>query len=1295
MKTSKEINFICPGLKAGALKTINLKSDMKKFYTSILALLLLIQSATLIAQERNIFIDIESPAIVSRNTTEPHTFYIPFSNPEQAFENKHEASPYFRSLNGFWKFKWVGKIAERPQDFFMPGFDAKNWDNIAVPSNWELQGYGIPIYVNQDYEWTNNPLPPAIPHDVNPTGSYRTTFSIPNDWQNRKVFLHFGAVKSAFYVWINGQQVGFSKGSKTPAEFDITSFLKPGENLLAVQVFRWSDGSYLECQDFWRISGIERDVFLYSVPLTYISDYFAHPTLVNNYRDGQLDLEVDITNPGTKKSEKMSLEVNLLGNSPNVILYKEKRYFKPGTTPNLTQKFSHFITEPRKWTAETPELYTLVISLLDKKGKILETVASKIGFRTSEIKNGQLLINGVPVLIKGVNRHEHDPVTGHVISEESMLKDITMMKQNNINTVRTCHYPNTPRWYELCDEYGLYLIDEANIESHGMGYGERSLAKDPAWEKAHINRVNRMLERDKNHPSVIIWSMGNEAGDGVNFTACYKLIKQKDPSRPIHYERALLGPNTDIYCPMYPSIEYIESYAKQKQDRPLIMCEYAHSMGNSTGNFQDYWDVIEKYDQLQGGCIWDWVDQGITKTDKNGEKFFAYGGDFGPPEVPSDGNFCANGLVSADRTAHPALSEVKKTYQYATIQAVDPYMGKFHLINKHDFINLDRYDLNWRVEADGKTIIDGKIEKPDIEPSSSKSFTINLSNLDYQPGKEYFVNFSLVTRSADGLIPAGFEVASEQIALPNPMPILKKIMPVIPDLISSENESSYEFSGNDFKLTLNKSTGEITQWISDGTELLDEGLTPNFWRAPTDNDFGNGMEIRCAPWKIASGNRVLQNLSLKKIDASATMAEEKFFLPDVNSTFLVAYTINGRGEVWVESRLELLNFPEPTVGVMAASRQGFGNAIDLVMSPSILKINDPGMVSLDNFTLEVMINPAGFTERNAIWDNEEWAKGRLHFEFRENGKLYFFLGGNEYEPFNYSFTPNNWYFLSLAYNRAEKQLNFYVNGEFIQTINFGNAEALDISGISTIGGFKDGERLFEGKIDEFRLWESTLNAEEIRSYSHKSITGEEPDLLLYFNFEKSDSGVFDAISGNNMTAEYVDLRIIRPELPRFGMRFSMPGKFENISWYGRGPQENYCDRNKAAFIGFYEDKVSDQYFPYIRPQENGYKTDIRRMAITDEAGKGIMIEGFPLFSGSSLQNSIGDFDQGTKTNYRHTNDIQPRDTTFVTLDLKQMGVGGDDSWGARPHPQYLLPAANYEFKFILRPVDLKKTGFFE
>ncbi len=588
----------------------------------------------------------ENPDIIGINKMDPHANAIPYTSLKDALVGKINNSEYVRSLNGNWKFLWSENPVSVPKDFYNPEFNDSDWNEIPVPSNWELQGYGIPIYINQPYEFADprspftemlRPDPPHVPHDYNPVGTYRTSFNVPAHWQGRRVILHFGAVKSAMFVWVNGEKAGYSQGSKLPAEFDITDFVKEGKNLLAVEVLRWSDGSYLECQDFWRISGIERDVYLWSVPNIHIYDYFAHADLDERYDNGLLNTTVQIRNSTKPDNKKYTLTLKLFGLKNKQVL-KEKKVFV-NTEKDLELDFSSEIDDVRKWTAETPELYTLVLEL--KKGEsIIEMVSHKIGFRKVEIKDGQLLVNGMPVLIKGVNRHEHDEYTGHVISHKLMEKDIALMKQYNINAVRTCHYPDDPYWYELCDKYGIYLIDEANIESHGMGYRpDRTLGNNPAWKKAHLDRVKRMVERDKNHPSVIIWSMGNEAGDGVNFDTVSAWLHHRDPSRPVHYERALKRPTVDIYSPMYPSIGYIERYAQSDPYRPLIMCEYAHSMGNSTGNLQDYWDVIEKYPALQGGFIWDWVDQGLAKKDKNGVKYWAYGGDYGPDTIPSDGNF--------------------------------------------------------------------------------------------------------------------------------------------------------------------------------------------------------------------------------------------------------------------------------------------------------------------------------------------------------------------------------------------------------------------------------------------------------------------------------------------------------------------------------------------------------------------------------------------------------------------------------------------------------------------------------
>ena len=565
--------------------------------------------------------DWENPKVFNVNKEEPYTTFVPFPDVASALRLDRRQSPFYFSLDGPWKFHWVRNPADRPMDFYRDDYDVSKWDTIHVPSMWEFQGYGVPIYVNSDYEFPRPWNPPHVPHDYNPVGSYKRWFMVPSEWDGREIFIHFGAVKSAFYIWINGQKVGYSQGCKTPAEWDITKYLRKGENSVALEVYRWCDGTYLECQDMWRISGISRDVYLYSAPKVRIRDFFAKPDLDENYTDGSLSVAVELKNdsPGLAAGS-VRLELQLLDDQ-NQVVARESTRLTVGGKPKASTSFTANVRTPKKWTAETPNLYSLVLHLTSADGKNNEVATCKIGFRKVEIKAGQLLVNGVAIQIKGVDRHEHDGYTAHVLSDEVLLKDITLLKQNNINAVRTSHYPNDPRWYDLCDKFGIYLVDEANIESHGMGYGERTLAKNPEYKEAHLDRTMRMVERDKNRPSVIIWSLGNEAGNGPNFVATYEWIKQRDNTRPVQYERAQEQANTDIVCPMY-SWSYLESYGSRIHDRPLIMCEYAHSMGNSTGNFQDYWDLIEKYPQLQGGFIWDWVDQGFIKVSPTGEKYW-------------------------------------------------------------------------------------------------------------------------------------------------------------------------------------------------------------------------------------------------------------------------------------------------------------------------------------------------------------------------------------------------------------------------------------------------------------------------------------------------------------------------------------------------------------------------------------------------------------------------------------------------------------------------------------------------
>ncbi len=851
--------------------------------------------------------ELENPKMFNQNKEKPHASFHSFKSKDEVLANKKENSINFLSLNGTWKFNWVRNPSQRPVDFYQTSFDVSGWNDIPVPSNWEMQGYGVPIYVNVRYPFTANPKPPSVPHDYNPVGSYRRTFTIPANWEGKQIFIHFGVLKSAAFVWVNGIKIGYSQGSKTPAEWNITSYVTPGkENIVAVQIFRWSDGSYLEDQDFWRLSGMERDVFLFSTPPVYIRDFFALPDLDENYKNGQLTIDIDISNKTPKlKAKDYVLEITLLDKDNKTSLLTESIPVNINKSENTSLHFKKTIDHPEKWSAEKPNLYSLVLQLKDKDKNVTEAVGCKIGFRKSEVKNGQLLINGQAILIKGVDRHEHDQYTGHVISYELMLEDIRLFKENNINTVRTSHYPNDPLWYELCDKYGIYVIDEANIESHGMGYGKKSLAKDPEWMDAHLDRIERMVERDKNHASIILWSMGNEAGNGVNFTACRKWIHERDKSRPVHYERAGVGDNTDIYPPMYATIGHMIKYAEDpKHTKPLIQCEYAHSMGNSTGNLQDYWDVIDKYDRLQGGVIWDWVDQGFVKETADGQKYWAYGGDYGPEDVPSDQNFCINGLVNPDRTPHPALKEVKKVYQNVGIKTTDIMNGKIEVFNKYFFTNLNEFDFIWSLSEEGKVLDKGKISGPDIPPQTTATLTIPYSKSVLKKNREYFLNFSVQLKEEEPLLAKNYEIATEQLQLPLEREIEKPDVSAIPDFKIKEDEKQVLISGELFEISFDKTSGMLTGYKYDGHELLETGPIPNFWRAPIDNDFGFKIRKKLGIWEQAGPNRELKDFSVEKKGNNLVHILVEYQLPAVNSSYQTSYMVYGNGEIIIKSSFQ-------------------------------------------------------------------------------------------------------------------------------------------------------------------------------------------------------------------------------------------------------------------------------------------------------------------------------------------------------------------------------------------------------
>lgn len=859
----------------------------------------------------------QNPEIVEVNRVAPHATLFPYESYEYAIENKKTNSQNYIDLNGKWKFNWARKPADRPLDFYKEDFDVSSWEEIDVPSNWELKGYGVPIYVNIPYEWTADPNPPEVPVDYNPVGSYKRSFTIPASWDGRKVFIHLGAVKSAFYIWVNGEKVGYSQGSKTPAEFDITPFIQTGENTVALEVYRWSDGSWLECQDFWRISGIERDVYLYSTPRVHIFDYFADATLLNYYRDGLLNLETTIKNYGNLSS-RYELKMTVLRNG-EVIREKSERFRLRKESEHLIQ-FNEEFTDVDKWSAEIPNLYTLVLELKDRKGSSLEFVRSKIGFRYSEIRNGQLLINGKAVYLKGVNRHEHDEFEGHVVSKESMLTDVKLMKENNINAVRTSHYPNDPYWYELCDKYGLYVIDEANIESHGMGYDpDKTLGNDIRFLNSHLDRTIRMVERDKNHPSIIIWSLGNEAGDGVCFDATYDWIKQRDLTRPVQYERAEGGRNTDIFCPMYHRIPGMLNYVLEIKEKPLIQCEYAHAMGNSTGNLVDYWEAMESHDQLQGGFIWDWVDQGLAKYTEDGEKYWAYGGDFGPEDVPSDGTFCLNGLVFPDRTPHPGLKEVKKVYQYIEFKPVDFSFDEIMITNKYDFKTLNDMAIYWEIESQGKVLQQGTLMNPDIQPKQSRIYTLEIKPFKPEPGREYFLNLTAFQVMDSELINAGHIFAYDQFEIPVPSREAKSFDEGSKVVYQDADKLKIDAGGITY--SFNKDNGLLSSVVKNEKEYLKEPLRINFWRAPTENDFGNNMPERLGVWRNAGKNAELRSIEHEQREEGYYEVDMNYWLPDVQSIYYINYEINGNGELRVNAYMDPMEpgYPElPRFGMMMA-----------------------------------------------------------------------------------------------------------------------------------------------------------------------------------------------------------------------------------------------------------------------------------------------------------------------------------------------------------------------------------------
>ena len=838
--------------------------------------------------------DWENPEVFAVNKEEPRASFFAYDSEKAALLGDMKNSPLYQSLNGTWKFNWVETPDKRPVDFYMPEYDASNWEDIQVPGHWELQGYGVPIYTDVSYPFPNNE--PFIPHDYNPVGSYKKEFHLPDHWTGLEHYIHFGAVRSAFYLWINGQKVGYSQGSKTPAEFNITEYLRPETNQIAVEIYRFSDGSYLEGQDYWKFSGFERDVYLYARPLIQINDFFVHAGLDEQYKNGVFSLDIDIANANDDLQD-LKIECKIL--EEDKILFSSGRDIQAA---NISVNFYHVINKVKAWSAEKPNLYTLLINLYDSNGEPVESICRKIGFRTVEIKYGQLLINGMPVTIRGVNRHEHDPVYGRYISEESMIRDITLMKKFNINSVRCSHYPNQEKWYELCDRYGLYLIDEANIEAHGCEpYDpELTLADKPHWKNAFLDRTISMVERDKNHPSIIIWSLGNETGKGQNFNATYDWITSFDPWRPVQSEDAGEDRNTDIYCPMYARFYKIHKYLEQSPHRPLILCEYAHAMGNSVGNLQDYWDLVYHYRQFQGAYIWDWVDQTFLKVNEDKDTLWAYGGDMGVYKVPNDSNFCANGLVAADRSLNPHIWEVKKVYQPIAFEAVSLSDNLILVHNRFDFTNLSDYMIRWEIRSEGKVIEKGNLAEINVSPQQKQEISIDFHKPFIVPGNEYFLNLMVYSKFDKAAVPAGHLIAQEQFKLPWHVAISKDLWQG-GQMEVNWTDSEYICSGNNFLISFSRLSGFISSYLVNDKALLTQGPQPYFWRALTDNDLGNGTKARCGIWKETGERMTLNSFKLIRKDDQSAGFRASYEMPDSIGIYVINYEVWSNGMIKVEA----------------------------------------------------------------------------------------------------------------------------------------------------------------------------------------------------------------------------------------------------------------------------------------------------------------------------------------------------------------------------------------------------------
>lgn len=837
----------------------------------------------------------QDPGIVERNKEKPFATHFPFASVAEAIDNTPQRAGNYVSLNGAWRFQWAPKPTDAPADFWKRDFDSSQWKTIPVPADWVREGYGRYLYADEDYNFPYNV--PNVPENDNPVGSYVKEFVIPDAWRGRRIFVHFGSVRTAFYLWVNGREVGYSEDSRLPAEFDLSDFVQPGKNKLALKVLQWADAAYLEGQDMWRMGGIERDVYVYAAPATRIRDIFSRASLDDQYKDGTLDLDVEVAR-AKQGREVGQLRLTLLDGERKV--FGSQDFTRP-TSGSGVFRLQTRIADVKRWTAETPNLYQAVLELIGSDGALIEATSLKIGFRRVQISNGVLLVNGRPVMIRGVNRQEFDPRGMHVISRETTRRDIELMKQFNVNALRTSHYPNDPYVYELADQYGLYVVDEANVESHEAMNRKDNLADHAEFTVAHLSRMEGMVERDKNHPSIIIWSLGNEAGSGEAFRQMYQRTKIRDPSRPIQYEAAGDVDYTDIYVPMYAKVWDISKYLAARPRKPIILCEYAHMMGNSGGTIRDYWQLFYDHPQSQGGFVWDWVDQSLEVRRPDGTVYYGYPGDYVRDGIQFS---FTDGMMNALRQPHPHAWDVKKAYQPVTFTAQNLLRGEIRIFNRYDFRDLGALGFSWRIEEDGRVIASAPLIVPSIDARTDAMVRVPLQRISPRPGAEYFLTVEARAREADGLVPKGHVVAWEQFQLPLYAQPEHSSPRRSADLQVVDGERELAVTGHEFGVRFDKASGALISLKSGERELLASGLQPHFWRAPTDNDIGAKLPERLAIWKTLPGSAVLRSFTHERGPDGSVAVHTESVLGNGAVNFEVDYQLGPAGTVRVSVRFD-------------------------------------------------------------------------------------------------------------------------------------------------------------------------------------------------------------------------------------------------------------------------------------------------------------------------------------------------------------------------------------------------------